>query len=981
MSSINAVVPAVTATLPTPLNLVIEANVPGVTFSIDHMDVTNTTTPVNVTPNVVGVAQVSTLTVPFIPVAGDTLVVDIDGTLLTQVFATDVATTLSLLNTQIDALVTVNSSVDVGTSTFTITAAATGVPFTASLSATAATITSVNTTPNTTALAQVDTITVNRIITSSDTLTLNIDGAILTQAWNTDATTTLTDLNTQIDALANVSSSFDAGTSTFTITAATPGTPFVSGVLTINNITPSINTVANVVAVAQVDQVTLLRAPLAGDTITITIDGTPITQAFDTDANTTLNALKVQVDATAVTMTYVGNVITLTADIAGVPFAVGGCTVSNSLSPSTTVANVAPVKQETEYTFPTLVAGDSIAFSINGTPLVENFATDENTTITALMAQITGLSLVDPTYNAGVLNMRSQVAGTPFVLSNATITNTVIPVIIVVNVPAVAQVVDMTPEGPIIAGLTYRATINGQDYDYLTSSGDTANTIIDSLAGLMTTNTGIIVSTGATLNITSAVAGTAFAYASVVIDITPPIASAPVNVSQTLQSGNVSTSTVQSNEDGDIYLVLTGTTANTVADITTAIAAHTAFIGHSAAIADVPYTITVAAGIQDGLYNIVAVDGYTNVSTALPGWLTVDNTIPAVVISTPPQTINTPTITITGSTEPNLPISVTGGNGVVNGTALGDGTFSIVVTLNTDASNNLTVSATDGPGNIGSNTVTIIQDSTAPNVAISTLPQTVSTPSITIDGMTEIGSTLVVTNGSGAVVGTGLAFTGSFSINSTLTSNTTNILTVTATDPAGNTGSSSVSIAQDSTPNTLVISTSPQTLNANTLILTGTTKPNSTLDISGGTVTATGTADGLGIFSIPVNLVQDATNTLLVTSTDIVANVSTGSILIVEDSTAPVTTISTLAQTTQNSTITLTGTTEAFASLMITGGSGTVGPIVASASGDYLAVVPLTLNTVNTLVVTATDLASNTGSASVAITHNTPAPPPVVSSG
>lgn len=925
----------------------------------------------------------SALAVPFIPVAGDTLVVDIDGTLLTQAFTTDVTTTLSLLNTQIDALAQVSSSVDVGTSTFTITAIATGVPFTASLAATAATINSVNTTPNTTALAQVDTITVDRIITSSDTLTLDIDGTILTQAWNTDTTTTLTDLNAQIDALASVSSSFDVGTSTFTITAATPGTPFVSGVLTINNTTSSINTIANVVAVAQVDQISLLRAPLAGDTISVVIDGTTIDQAFDTDATTTLDALKAQVDASAVTMTYVGNVITLTADVAGVPFTVGSITVSNSLSPSTTVANVAPVKQETEYTFPTLVTGDSIAFSINGIPLVENFMTDETTTINNLMTQISGLSLVDPTFNAGILNMRSQVAGTPFVLSNATITNTVVPVIIIANVSAVAQVVDMTPGGPIIAGLTYRATIDGQDYDYLTQSGDTADIIIDNLAGLMATNTGVIVSTGATLQVTAAVAGTAFTYNSVVLDITPPVPSTPINAPQTLQSGNVSTSTVQSNEDGEIYLVLTGTTANTVGDLASAVAASTAFLGQSAVIADVPYTITVAAGVQDGLYNVVAVDGYTNVSAAFPGWLTVDNTAPTVVISTAPQNVNTSTITIIGSTEPNLLIDITGGNGVASGVALGDGTFSIVVTLNTDASNTLTVSATDGPGNIGTDTVVIVQDSTAPSVAISTLPQTVSTPSIVIDGITEIGSTLVVTDGIGTVVGTGLALTGTFSIDSTLTLNAVNVLTVTATDPAGNTGSSSVSITQDSTPNTLVISTLPQTLNADNITLTGSTKPNSTLDITGGAATATGTADGMGLYSIVVSLTQDASNTLLVTSTDVVANVSTGSILVVEDSTAPVTTISTPAQTTQNATITLTGTTEAFASLVITGGSGTVGPVVASASGDYLAIAPLTLNTANTLVVTATDLAGNTGSTSVVITHNTPVPPPavVVSSG
>lgn len=101
-------------------------------------------------------------------------------------------------------------------------------------------------------------------------------------------------------------------------------------------------------------------------------------------------------------------------------------------------------------------------------------------------------------------------------------------------------------------------------------------------------------------------------------------------------------------------------------------------------------------------------------SAALPGWLTVDNTVPTVTISTAPQTVNTPTITIVGSTESNLPISITGGNGVANGVALGDGTFSIVVTLNTDASNTLTVSATDGPGNVGSNTIVIVHATPAP---------------------------------------------------------------------------------------------------------------------------------------------------------------------------------------------------------------------------------------------------------------------------
>ena len=118
-----------------------------------------------------------------------------------------------------------------------------------------------------------------------------------------------------------------------------------------------------------------------------------------------------------------------------------------------------------------------------------------------------------------------------------------------------------------------------------------------------------------------------------------------------------------------------------------------------------------------------------------------------------------------------------------------------------------------------------------------------------------------------------------------------------------------------------------------------------------------------------VDLTQDATNTLIVTSTDIVLNVLTGSVLIVEDSTSPATVISTPTQTTYNPVITLTGTTEAFANVVVTGGSGTTGT-VADAFGAWTLPVSLNLSSSNMLVATATDLAGNSGSASVGITHD-----------
>jgi len=118
-----------------------------------------------------------------------------------------------------------------------------------------------------------------------------------------------------------------------------------------------------------------------------------------------------------------------------------------------------------------------------------------------------------------------------------------------------------------------------------------------------------------------------------------------------------------------------------------------------------------------------------------------------------------------------------------------------------------------------------------------------------------------------------------------------------------------------------------------------------------------------------VNLTQNAANTLLVTSTDLVNNISTGSILVVEDSIAPVTVIGTPSQTTYNPIITLTGTTEALASVVVTGGSGAAST-VADGSGNWTLPISLNLSVLNTLMATATDAAGNTGSASVNITHD-----------
>lgn len=61
--------------------------------------------------------------------------------------------------------------------------------------------------------------------------------------------------------------------------------------------------------------------------------------------------------------------------------------------------------------------------------------------------------------------------------------------------------------------------------------------------------------------------------------------------------------------------------------------AHTAFIGKSSAVANTPYTVTLPAGLVDGVYDIVAVDAANNISATIAGWLTVDNTNPTATIT------------------------------------------------------------------------------------------------------------------------------------------------------------------------------------------------------------------------------------------------------------------------------------------------------------------------------------------------------------
>jgi hypothetical protein len=118
------------------------------------------------------------------------------------------------------------------------------------------------------------------------------------------------------------------------------------------------------------------------------------------------------------------------------------------------------------------------------------------------------------------------------------------------------------------------------------------------------------------------------------VDNTKPIVSAATATAQTLKYEDTSTSTMQMNEAGTLWLVLTGETANSEATITTAYGANKAIRVKTSADADTAYVVNMPEdNLTDGVYDLVGVDNAGNVSDIVPGWLTVDNTPPVVTAS------------------------------------------------------------------------------------------------------------------------------------------------------------------------------------------------------------------------------------------------------------------------------------------------------------------------------------------------------------
>jgi len=341
--------------------ITITSSTAGIAFNISDTMIINNLAPTVLVASVTPVSQSDVFTLPQTIIAGDTITLTVDGSPLTQAFDTDEGTTLTALNTQIDGLAGVNSVLDGGTKTYTVTAATAGTPFAiSSITTTGTPFAATPVTPNTPETKASLALTVAAVPADAESIIVGMCtisfinlGAVDTDCSNGNAVidiagvgsvqtiaallrgiTGVTDTNNGVLAI---------GGSSDQVTYTTAGSQTSgSDIVFTNNAGVNITSALTspVIPVPQVSSFTLPRNFVSGDTFTVVVNGITVTQNFTSDHATSLTALDAQLEALPNIATGVaGNVITLTAETAGTAFVTGNAQFINVQTPSVTVSN------------------------------------------------------------------------------------------------------------------------------------------------------------------------------------------------------------------------------------------------------------------------------------------------------------------------------------------------------------------------------------------------------------------------------------------------------------------------------------------------------------------------------------------------------------------------------------------------------------------------------------------------------------------
>ena len=489
-------------------------------------------------------------------------------------------------------------------------------------------------------------------------------------------------------------------------------------------------------------------------------------------------------------------------------------------------------------------------------------------------------------------------------------------------------------------------TINGTDYT-ATNNGDGSWTLADDAVAALAEG-----SYTATVTATDADGNTGTNSGTVVIDTTAP-------ASPTVDAGNGTeiTGTAEAGATVNVDIDGDGTPDFTVI-----------------ADGDGNWSVTPTTPLADGVVvTATATDEAGNVSA--PASDTVDAVAPVVTIND--LTTNDATPELTGTVDdPNAIVVVTIDGVDYTATNNGDGSWTLAddtLAALADDSYTATVIATDADGNEGANSGTVVIDTTPP--AIPTVDAGNGTE---ITGTAEAGATVNVdVDGDGTPDFTVIADgDGNWSITPDTPLSDGVIVTVTATDAAGNISNPASDTVDAAAP---VVDFNDLTTNDTTPALTGSVDdPTATVVITINGIDYTATNNGNGTWTLAddaVATLAEDSYTATVTATDPDGNVSTNTGTVVVDTTAPTVAINDLA--TNDTTPELTGTVNDPNAIVVVTIDGNDYTATNNGDGTWT----LADNVVATLAegsyptsVTATDAAGNTVTNTGTVVIDTTAP-------
>jgi hypothetical protein len=180
-----------------------------------------------------------------------------------------------------------------------------------------------------------------------------------------------------------------------------------------------------------------------------------------------------------------------------------------------------------------------------------------------------------------------------------------------------------------------------------------------------------------------------------------------------------------------------------------------------------------------------------------------DTTAPVLDLVAPPASTRNNAFTLRGVSEPATHVRINARQGVVAAESYPDGSFSARVPL-LEGSNDITVRAADSAGNVSEQTFTVVQDTFAPQIVMSSPTGNTATQAdtLTVSGQisdSDPGMLQATLNGDTLPLEGG-----AFDVAMTLEEGLNEVVIV-ATDAAGNTSERHVTIVRDTTAPELVL--------------------------------------------------------------------------------------------------------------------------------------------------------------------------------